>query len=158
MLERPSNGTAQSTTGSSAPNAGRADHLASVTTSHQPGSRQAPVNYPIPPADVGDGSNDDPQVVSVRPRSSLDNGSGPADQDGPGDLNARLLAGDLDAEKGHVHAESHHGFQHGVYWRSPFMMVLTLSLGIVACFSHHVFYSKLRGLPADPVRQQIYVR
>jgi hypothetical protein len=63
----------------------------------------------------------------------------------------------FDAEKGHVNPDAHR-LEHGIYWRSPFMMASTTILGIGACLSHHFFYMSLRSKPADADAQQRYLR
>jgi hypothetical protein len=113
------------------------------------------------------GSPDDPrydrvQIESANSPLNIENESiDSADETrraSPVNPDAQDLPVNAGIENEHVNAEVHHGMQHGVYWRSPFMMVLTLSLGIGICLGHHFFYNSLRGLAADPGRQQTYLR
>jgi hypothetical protein len=48
--------------------------------------------------------------------------------------------------------------EHGIYWRSPFVMLFMAIFGIFACVAHHCFYKRLRGTPAYPDEQQMYLR
>jgi|SRR3569833_545198 len=48
--------------------------------------------------------------------------------------------------------------EHGIYWRSPFMMMVTAFLGVSACVGHGVFFMTMRGHHADPANQEVYIR
>lgn len=52
----------------------------------------------------------------------------------------------------------HEPLERGIYRRSSFMMVTTAGIGIFGCILHAVFYLLLRGKPANPINQEIYVR
>jgi hypothetical protein len=99
---------------------------------------------PTPPGDMRmNGTEDlDETTPSVLPQDSRENEA------------SRVSA----AEKGHVNPNVSYRMEHGIYWRSPFMMLLTAGFGIGACVAHHFVYMSLRGRPADPDEQQIYLR
>jgi hypothetical protein len=58
----------------------------------------------------------------------------------------------------HFERNASFGMEHGIYWRSRFIMVFATILGTGFCVAHHLFYWSLRGLPADVDRQQMYLR
>lgn len=110
------------------------------------GNDGSPTRSPqLGPRTIADDAADDAideTTPSVLPRDSRENEA------------SRVSA----AEKGHVNPNVSYRMEHGIYWRSPFMMLFTAGFGIGACLTHHFVYMSLRGRPADPDEQQIYLR
>jgi hypothetical protein len=140
----------------------RGDSNSASQRSHSP--------YDISTSAAGHSGNASPQVTTVEPDGPTENALPPAAQEVPaGDVDRDVLPeGNPNAhsrtsitEDHLARQQEHHPpgrLEHGIYWRSPLMMIATAALGMGACVVHGVFYMILRGRPANPTDQEKYVR